>query len=691
MESNQKAAILIISDTAFKDPTLDRTAGVLAPIFAREGKWEPPAVRIVPNNVSKIQQAVCDWSDGSYWYDLILLSSTTGFGVKDNTPEAITTLIHRHVPNLLHGMVAETLKLTPFTKTARPFGGIREKSLIITLPGYPIGAMERLEAVLKLLPHAFLQNSRSLHTSGVKGVHNKAGVTISPQLQHHHQHAHGHGIQKEHISLPDKSQSNPKGAAEGADQRCHSYARPAVSVEEALRIISERTPASTVVDTPVTTSIIGSVIAEDVYAAEMVPAYRSSSIDGYAITAEEGKSTKGVFLLASFAHAKVSGALEPLQPRTAARVTIGAPLPPNANAVVMVEDTASSTIDGQEEASVEILADDIVPGENVREPGSDIGLNSKILARGDLISPAEISLLAATGTRIVKIFKKPRVGVLSIGDELVEYSDPCTLVGGQIRDSNRPSLLSCLASWGFETVDLGIARGPSSSLEHSLHSSLRGVGRVSSSVDVLVTTGGVSMNNINYNTIIELSLGGTIHFDRVFMKPGMSTTFATVPLNATETDAAAKDAQQEHISKLIFSLPETPSSALLTLNLFVLSSLHKLAGLGESSQAIVTKPWIPPQLGLPRVAVVLTHHFHLDPKRTEYHRAVVTGSRSDGRLYATSIGVDAIGQPSPRIGSLAKANALVVLRPGRGVGIKGEIVEALMMGPIHGSDTRIIC
>jgi gephyrin len=208
---------------------------------------------------------------------------------------------------------------------------------------------------------------------------------------------------------------------------------------------------------------------------------------------------------------------------------------------------------------------------------------------------------------------------------------------------------------------------------------------------VLVITGGLSVSNIDYNTIIERSLGGTIHFDRVFMKPDMSTTFATVPLKATETDAAAKDLQQEYTSKLIFSLPGTPSSALLTLNLFVLSSLHKLAGLGESSQAIVTKSCIAPQLGLPHVAVVLTHHFHLDPKRTEYHRAVVTGSRSDGRLYATSIGVDAIGQPNPRIGSLAKANALVVLRPGRGVGIKGEIVEALMMGPIHGSDTRIIC
>ena len=136
----------------------------------------------------------------------------------------------------------------------------------------------------------------------------------------------------------------------------------------------------------------------------MVPAYRSSVIDSYTIIAEEGKSTKGVFRIASFAHAKMNGSLEPLQPRTVARVTTGAPLPPNANAVVMVEDTASSTIDGQEEAIVEILADDIVPGENVREAGSDIDLKDPCSWRS--ISPAEIGLLAATGTRTVKIFKK---------------------------------------------------------------------------------------------------------------------------------------------------------------------------------------------------------------------------------------------------------------------------------------------
>jgi gephyrin len=469
-----------------------------------------------------------------------------------------------------------------------------------------------------------------------------------------------------------------------------------LSVDEALRIINEQTPEPEVVEVPVTTSLIGSVIAEDIYAAESVPAYRASIVDGYAIIAPESnttaQSTKGIFPVASITHANVGGNLDPLQPGTIARITTGAPLPPNANAVVMVEDTTldSCTPDGKEEATIEILAEGVEPGENVREPGSDVKLGSKILARGDLITPVggEIGLLASTGTKTVKVFRKPRVGVLSTGDELVEHNDPRTLTGGQIRDSNRPSLLSCLNSWGFETVDLGIARDtPASELELALRDSLRGVGRASASVDVIMTTGGVSMGELDLlKPTIERSLGGTIHFGRVSMKPGKPTTFATVPFKPT-----GDENQQERQSKLIFSLPGNPASALVTLNLFVLPSLHKLTGLGHSSQEQAFKPWIAPQLGLPRVAVVLMHHFPLDPKRTEYHRAVVTASRSDGRLYATSTGVDGAGQRSSKVGSLAKANALVVLRPGRGVGIKGEIVEALLMGDVHGSDTRVIC
>jgi gephyrin len=465
-----------------------------------------------------------------------------------------------------------------------------------------------------------------------------------------------------------------------------------LSVEEALKIIAQETPEPAIVEVPVTTDLVGSVLAEDIYAGESVPAYRASIVDGYAIIVSEdgnGPRSKGIFPVASVSHAQAASMPPPLEPGNIARITTGAPLPPNANAVVMVEDTvlASTTPDGKEEATIEILTDDIKIGENVREPGSDVSKGSKILSKGDLISAigGEIGLLASTGTRAVKIFKKPTVGVLSTGDELVPHDEPVSLHGGQIRDSNRPSLISCLRAWGFETVDLGIARDtPAGELENALRGALRGTSASQPAVDVIITTGGVSMGELDLlKPTIERTLGGTIHFGRVSMKPGKPTTFASVPFKPASSASAAstQQQQQERERRLIFSLPGNPASALVTLNLFVLPSLHKLMGLANRNS--------PPQantigsgLGLPLIKATLTHAIPLDPKRTEYHRGIVSASRRDGRLYATSTGTAGVGQRSSRVGSLAKANALLVLYPGQGVVKEGQTVEALLMGSL---------
>ena len=153
---------------------------------------------------------------------------------------------------------------------------------------------------------------------------------------------------------------------------------------------------------------------------------------------------------------------------------------------------------------------------------------------------------------------------------------------------------------------------------------------------------------------IERSLGGTIHFGRVNMKPGKPTTFATVPV---------KDDVGERVTKAIFSLPGNPASAVVTFHLFVLPSLHQASSIMPA--------------GLPQVKVTLDDEIRLDPQRPEYHRSLVI-TKKDGSLYASSTG----GQRSSRIGSFKGANALLCMPAGKGPMKKGEKVDALLMGKL---------
>ena len=155
---------------------------------------------------------------------------------------------------------------------------------------------------------------------------------------------------------------------------------------------------------------------------------------------------------------------------------------------------------------------------------------------------------------------------------------------------------------------------------------------------------------------IERSLGGTIHFGRVSMKPGKPTTFASVPIKSSSSG--------NRVSKLVFSLPGNPASAVVTYHLFVLPSLHQTSG-------------VEPR-GLPKVKVILGEDVKCDPVRAEYARAVVV-VREDGLLHAITTG----GQRSSRIGSFKGANALLCL-PLKNMVEKGTKIEALVMGKLLG-------
>ena len=536
---------------------------------------------------------------------------------------------------------------------SRPVAGVRNKTIIITLPGSPKGSKENLQSVLKLLPHACLQaagaDSRTLHSGGVNRLEKEAGVSSASSYKtHSHNHGHGHSMPVRHTSSEENPKSNDPSL--GPTRRYRSSPYPMLSVDKAIKLISEKTPPPQIVKAKVDGTLVGAVLAEDVTACEAVPAYRASIVDGYAVVLpKDGGSSNGVFPVASISHA-TPGEIPPLKRGQIARITTGAPLPPGATAVVMVEDTVLKTMteDGREEKEIEILADAVRTGENVREVGSDIKKGEIILRKGEEISATggELGLLASVGKAEVLVYKRPVVGVLSTGDEIVEHSRPGELRLGEVRDCNRPTLLSAVRAHGFEAVDLGIGKDKPGDLEQTLRDAFR-------KVDVVITSGGVSMGELDLlKPTIERSLGGTIHFGRVSMKPGKPTTFATVPV---------KDSTGERVSKAIFSLPGNPVSAVVTFQLFVLPSLHHASRISP--------------VGLPKVLVTLDHEFLLDPQRVEYHRAIAT-LRKDGVIYASSTG----GQRSSKIGSLKSANALLCLPAGKESLSKGSIVEALLMG-----------
>ena len=377
---------------------------------------------------------------------------------------------------------------------SRPVAGTRKRTVILTLPGSPKGARENLQSILKLLPHACLQSagqdSRTLHAGGIKRLEREAGLASSsaasrsadaastssqpPPYDHHHHHydhphghGHGHQIPQPHTRPEDRPAPSPKShdPAAGPTARHRASPFPMLSVAQALARILDATPTPRAVPRPMDPALVGHVLAEPVTAAAPVPAFRASIVDGYAVAlagATDATSRRGTLPVVAVAHAAAAGAdsEQALQPDQVARITTGAPLPAGADAVVMVEDTAirQRTVDGREEAAVEILTDAVRRGENVRAVGSDVAQGAVVLETGETIGPGELGLLASVGRAKVAVYARPVVGVLSTGDELAAHARAAPLRLGEVRDCNRPALLAAVRGWGYETVDLGIAK-----------------------------------------------------------------------------------------------------------------------------------------------------------------------------------------------------------------------------------------
>ncbi|XP_022528529.1 gephyrin a isoform X10 [Astyanax mexicanus] len=384
---------------------------------------------------------------------------------------------------------------------------------------------------------------------------------------------------------------------------------------------------------------MGRVLAQDVYAKDNLPPFPASVKDGYAVRAADGPGDR-------FIIGESQAGEQPthtVMPGQVMRVTTGAPIPCGADAVVQVEDTEllRESEDGTEELEVRILVQ-VRPGQDIRPIGHDIKRGECVLAKGTHMGPSEIGLLATVGVTEVEVHKFPVVAVMSTGNELLNPEDD--LHPGKIRDSNRSTLLATIQEHGYPTINLGIVGDNPDDLLNALN---EGISRA----DVIITSGGVSMGEKDYlKQVLDIDLHAQIHFGRVFMKPGLPTTFATLDTDGTR--------------KLIFALPGNPVSAVVTCNLFVIPALRKMQGILDPRPTIIKAR--------------LSCDVKLDP-RPEYHRCILTWHHQEPLPWAQSTG----NQMSSRLMSMRSANGLLMLPPKTEQYVelhKGEVVDVMVIG-----------
>lgn len=410
---------------------------------------------------------------------------------------------------------------------------------------------------------------------------------------------------------------------------------PMLPVADALAIVLAETLPLPPQTLPLREAV-GLVLAETVTAQEPLPPFPASIKDGYAVIAADGPGDYPV--IGEVTAGRVADFT--VQTGTVAYITTGAPIPSGADAVVMVEESTSlPAVNGQRQVRI---GRQVRVGDDIRKIGADIRQGEAVLPAGVQLGAAEVGLLATVGADQVRVHPRPRVAILSTGDELVE---PIEAIGpGQIRDSNRAMLYSAVMAAGGIPVDLGIASDTATTLQVKIEQGLH-------EADVLLTSGGVSMGDLDL--IKPLLEGvGTVHFGRIRMKPGKPLTFAT------GTVAGQR--------KFVFGLPGNPVSSLVTYYLFVVPALRQLAG------------WPDPHLR--RVQAHLAQPLMLDAYRPEYHRATLTWDKllnnGQGGYLATSTG----SQASSRLLSMRSANALLELPQAEGVLPAGTVVSALWIG-----------
>jgi molybdopterin molybdotransferase len=290
--------------------------------------------------------------------------------------------------------------------------------------------------------------------------------------------------------------------------------------------------------------VLGRILAEDVRAPFDIPPLPNSARDGYAVRSGDLSGDSGLRLRVVAEVAAGQYCDTEIKPGEAARIFTGAPLPPGADTVVMQEYVQ------QNGAVLEVPAGAVRALDNVRPRGEDVETGAVVLERGTFIRPQEMGILASLGLSRIWVNQRPKVAVLSTGNEVVETGQPRG--PAQIYDSNRYSLIGLLGMLGVHVIDLGIIRDDRDELRQAFHTA-------SAQADAILTSGGVSVGA--YDLVREI-LGevGVIDFWRVKMRPGGPQAYGRIG------------------QAYFFGLPGNPVSAMVVFLEIVRPALWRLMG-----------------------------------------------------------------------------------------------------------------
>lgn len=369
---------------------------------------------------------------------------------------------------------------------------------------------------------------------------------------------------------------------------------------------------------------LGCVTSIALVADEAVPPFANTAMDGYAVRAE---NTPGDLDVVATLPAGADPAGVFVGPGEAARIMTGAAIPDGADAIVMVERTVS--LDDGARVRIEVAAS---AGDFVRPVGSDLAAGHEVFPPFTPLTPAHLGVLASLGVRRVPVFPRPRVGVLSTGDELVELAAPGTLRAGQIRDSNRYSLLAMVQEAACTPVDLGIVGDDESAIQSAVADALW-------RCDVLVTSGGVSVGDFDY---VKRMLDSW----QVGIKPAKPLAFGLIA------------------GKPVFGLPGNTVSSMVSFELFCRPALRQMLGYG------------PDALDRPTVVAVADEALGRTPDGKIHFVRVVCTYGEDARFHIRSAGA----QGSHILSAMAAANALAVLPDGDGAPTGDEVRTLLLVG-----------